>query len=415
MDRPLAPEVQRRDRLKKAIRILLPVAAVVLVLAWLPGWMRPSISKARVRTATLTVGPIEASITASGVVVPEMERVLSSPLDARVLRILARPGTALKAGSPVVQLDVSESVLGLEKLVKDLRIKENKQTQTRLALEKSVVELDSKIEIKRLELQGAEARLKGNQALYAERLISSDALRQSEIAVKQAQAELAQLQSQRNNAERTTAVELEGLSLERSAADKEVVEARRVLELATTKSDRDGVLTWVLLQEGALVRRGDVIARIADLSSFRVDANVSDVHAGRIRTGMPVMVRISDALRLQGAVAEVYPTVENGAVRFAVAIDERAHAALRPNLRVDVLVITDRKPRVLKVARGPFADGTGVRPVFVVRGNRAVRTAATLGVSSFDEIEVVSGLAERDEIIVSDMRDYVHLTEVKLR
>jgi HlyD family secretion protein len=314
-----------------------------------------------------------------------------------------------------VQLDVSESVLGLEKLVKDLRIKENKQTQTRLALEKSVVELDSKIEIKRLELQGAEARLKGNQALYAERLISSDALRQSEIAVKQAQAELAQLQSQRNNAERTTAVELEGLSLERSAADKEVVEARRVLELATTKSDRDGVLTWVLLQEGALVRRGDVIARIADLSSFRVDANVSDVHAGRIRTGMPVMVRISDALRLQGAVAEVYPTVENGAVRFAVAIDERAHAALRPNLRVDVLVITDRKPRVLKVARGPFADGTGVRPVFVVRGNRAVRTAATLGVSSFDEIEVVSGLAERDEIIVSDMRDYVHLTEVKLR
>lgn len=415
MDRPLAPEVQRRDRLKKAIRILLPVAAVVLVLAWLPGWMRPSISKARVRTATLTVGPIEASITASGVVVPEMERVLSSPLDARVLRILARPGTALKAGSPVVQLDVSESVLGLEKLVKDLRIKENKQTQTRLALEKSVVELDSKIEIKRLELQGAEARLKGNQALYAERLISSDALRQSEIAVKQAQAELAQLQSQRNNAERTTAVELEGLSLERSAADKEVVEARRVLELATTKSDRDGVLTWVLLQEGALVRRGDVIARIADLSSFRVDANVSDVHAGRIRTGMPVMVRISDALRLQGAVAEVYPTVENGAVRFAVAIDERAHAALRPNLRVDVLVITDRKPSALKVARGPFADGTGTRQVFVVRGDRAVRTAATLGVSSFDEIEVLSGLAERDEIIVSDMRDYVHLTEVKLR
>jgi HlyD family secretion protein len=142
---------------------------------------------------------------------------------------------------------------------------------------------------------------------------------------------------------------------------------------------------------------------------------VSDVHAGRIRTGMPVMVRISDALRLQGAVAEVYPTVENGAVRFAVAIDERAHAALRPNLRVDVLVITDRKPSALKVARGPFADGTGTRQVFVVRGDRAVRTAATLGVSSFDEIEVLSGLAERDEIIVSDMRDYVHLTEVKLR
>ncbi len=401
--------------MKLAARIGLPVVAVAAVLAWLPGWMRPSVSKARVRTATLTVGPLEASITASGTVVPEVERVLSSPLDARVLRILARPGAVLKAGSPVVELDVSESVLGLEKLVKDLRIKENKQTQTRLGLEKAVVELDSRIEVKRLELQGAEARLRGNETLFAERLISQDALRQSEIAVKQAQAELAQLQAQRRNAERTTAVELEGLSLERTAADKEVGEARRVLELATTKSDRDGVLTWVLLQEGALVRKGDVIARIADLSSFRVDATVSDVHAARVRPGMPAIVRISDALRLEGSVADVYPTVENGALRFTVALDERAHAALRPNLRVDVLVITDRKPRALKVARGPFADGTGQRQVFVVRGTRAVRTAATLGVSSFDEVEVVSGLAERDEIIISDMRDYLHLTEIKIR
>ncbi len=130
---------------------------------------------------------------------------------------------------------------------------------------------------------------------------------------------------------------------------------------------------------------------------------------------MPAIVRVSDAVRLEGVVAEVYPTVENGALRFTVALTERAHAALRPNLRVDVLVVTERKARVLKVARGPFAEGAGSRPVFVVRAGRAIRTPAELGVSSFDEVEVVSGLSERDEIIVSDMRDYVHLAEVKIR
>ena len=75
---------------------------------------------------------------ASGTVSPEVERVLSSPLDARVLRILQRPGAHLKRGDPVVELDISESVLALEKVVKDLKIKENQQAQSRLTLEKSL-------------------------------------------------------------------------------------------------------------------------------------------------------------------------------------------------------------------------------------------------------------------------------------
>ena len=62
----------------------------------------------------MTAGPVEAVIMASGTVAPEIERVLSSPLDARVLRMLERPGAHLKRGDPVVELDTSESVLALE-------------------------------------------------------------------------------------------------------------------------------------------------------------------------------------------------------------------------------------------------------------------------------------------------------------
>ena len=76
---------------------------------------------------------------ASGTVTPEVERVLSSPLDARVLRLLQRPGAQLKRGDAVVELDVSESELALDKVVKDLRIKEKQQAKSRLGLEKSLV------------------------------------------------------------------------------------------------------------------------------------------------------------------------------------------------------------------------------------------------------------------------------------
>ena len=395
------------------LQIALPLLIVVLLIAWLPGWLRPSIPRARLRTARVTAGPIEAAIMAAGTVVPEVERVLSSPLDARVLRILVRPGAQLEIGAPVVELDISESVLALEKVVKDLKVKENQQAQSRLTLEKALVDLVGKIEVKTLNLETAQSRLESNQQLFKDSLLSREALRQSELSVKQTQIELAQLRGERDNAERANAVQLEGLSLERGSLDKEAAQARRLLALSTTKSDRRGVLTWVLSQEGALVRRGDVIARIADLSSFRVEGSVSDVHAGRLRPGMSAVVRINDEA-LEGTVSEVFPTVENGVIRFTVALTKASHASLRPSLRTDVLVITDRKPRALRLKRGPFADNVS-RGVFVVRGDRGFRVPVALGLSGIDDVEVVSGLTEADEVIISDMRDYTHLSEVKIR
>ena len=413
VDRDLSPGIRRQDRLRKSLKVAIPILIGALVIVWLPGWIRPSVTRARIRTAIVTAGPVEAVIMASGTVVPEVERVLSSPLDARVLRLLERPGAHLKKGDPVVELDVSESVLALEKLVKDLKIKDNQQAQTRLTLEKSLLDLDGRLEVKTLEAQSAQAQLEGDQKLFKEGLFSREALRRSELSVKQAQIELAQLRDQRNNAERATGVQLEGLSLERGSLDKEAAQARRLLDLSTTKSDRDGVLTWVVSQEGALVRRGDVIARIADLTSFRVDATVSDIHAGRLRTGMTAVVRVND-LDLQGTVTDVFPTVENGVLRFTVALAEASHAALRPSLRTDVLVITDRKAHALRIKRGPFADNVA-RQAFVIRGDRAVRVPIEVGLSGVDDLELRSGASEGDELIISDMKDYMHLSEIRIR
>jgi len=395
------------------LKIAVPALLLAFVIAALPGWIRPTVTRSRIRTARVTAGPVEAVITAAGTVVPEVERVLSSPLDARVLRILQRPGAHLKQGDAVVELDTSESVLALDKVVKDLKIKENQQAQSRLALEKALVDLDGRLEVKTLELQSAQARLEADQQLFKDGLYSRESLRRSELAVKQAQIEMSQLRQDRNNAERAAAVQLEGLSLERGSLDKEAAQAKRLLDLSTTKSDRDGVLTWVLSQEGALVRRGDVIARIADLSSFRVAATVSDVHAGRVRTGMPVVIRVND-FDLQGSVAEVFPTVENGVLHFTVTLAEPSHTVLRPALRTDVLVITDRRARALKVTRGPFADNDA-RQAFVVRGDRAVRVPIQVGLSGVDDVELTSGVSEGDELIISDMKDYLHLSEVRIK
>jgi HlyD family secretion protein len=396
----------------------LPVTAVLVVLAsalvWGADLLRPSVRRDRVRTARVESGPLEASLTASGTVVPAIEHVISSPIDARVLAVLRQVGDQLKVGDPIVRLDTSASELDAEKLRQNIALKGNEQARMRLTLESQLIELDGQIKSKDLELQALKAALASNQALAKEGLVSQEALREHELKAAQAAVDLARLKQSRVNAEATNRAQLDGLSLEMQSLRAEDVQQRRVLELTTTKSDREGVLTFVQDEEGTLVRKGDVVARVADLTAFRVEATTSDVNAARIRSGQPVSVRLDD-LVTNGRVSVVEPQMQNGALRFQVALDDPDAAWLRSNLRVDVQVITDRKARVMRVARGPFAQGGGAQQVFVLRNGRAYRTPVRLGVSNFDWFEVVEGLTVGDEIIASDMRDYESAPELRVK
>jgi HlyD family secretion protein len=414
MDRELSDQTLRKERLKQIARIALPLIALGVVIALLPGWMRPSINRSRIRIATVTAGTLDAVVTASGIVVPSIERVLSNPVEARLLRVLKRPGEAVNVGDPVAELDLGESTLAFETIVTNGRISDNQQSQARLALDTSLADLAGRIERQDLERQMLSEKAGSAAQLFKDGLVSRQALREAELAVRQADLALAQLRRDRENASRAAALQSEQLALERTALAKQADQARRQLELGTTRSDRKGVVTWVLSQEGSLVRRGEVVARIADLSAFRVDGTISDVHAARIRVGSPVTVTINDS-KLDGTITEVQPTVEGGIVRFTVSLADSSHAMLRPNLRVDVLVITDHRARTLKVRQGTFPEVQGTEYAFVVRGGRAFRTPVRLGLRGFDEVEVVSGVNEGDQVVISDMRDYAHLQELEVQ
>lgn len=414
MDRERHPHERRARRIRQG----LTTAAVVLILVVAASWgfrlIRPSIKRSHVRIATVEAGPVDASLSASGTVVPEVEQVLSSPVDARVLKVLKRAGSSVRAGEPVLSLDISASVLAVEKLAQDMALKANQQALAGLALESTLADLDGRVEIKKLQSETARLQHARTRQLFSEGLQSEEVLRQAEVAERQAAIELRQLEAARDGARRSTQTELEGLALELSKLQKDHAEARRVLDLATARADRDGVVTWTLTEEGAAIRRGDVIARVADLRSYRVDASVPDAYAGRLSTGLPVRVRVDDAT-LEGRVTDVLPAVQNGVVTVRVALADGSSPVLRPNLRVEAFIVIGRRERALRVRKGASTSGEGHHQVFVVREGRAERVRVKFGIASFDFVEIVEGLSAGDEVIVSDMSDYQHLESIRLR
>jgi HlyD family secretion protein len=82
---------------------------------------------------------------------------------------------------------------------------------------------------------------------------------------------------------------------------------------------------------------------------------------------------------------------------------------------VDVHAVTEQRTDALCLRRGPLLNIDGRDHVFVVRGDKAVRTPVTIGLSNFEVYEITEGLSQDDEVIISDMSDYRTSKEVKLR
>ncbi len=414
MDREIPVEERRRRTLRR-VAVAAPVAvACGALLLWVPALFSPTLSRSRVRTAKVERGRLEAVVEASGTVVPAFERALPSPLDARVLRILKHPGDAVAAGDPVLDLDTSAARLDVERLEDRLAGKRNEAAQQRLALERELLDLQSRLETGGLDREVLQARVARQRKLAEDGLVSAELLAETEVSARKADIDLAQLTASMAAARRQSEARLAGTALEVATLAKEATEARRQLELATARADTAGIVTWIVAQEGAAVHRGDVLVRIARLDSFRIEATASDVHARRISVGAPVRVPL-DGRTLAGRVASVYPAIEQGTIRFAVELAQPSDPALRQNLRLDVHVVDKVKPDVLRLPRG-IASGTGrAQQVFVVHGDRATRTRVQLGEVGADAVEVLEGLAEGDEVVISDMQDYERVRSVKLR
>ncbi len=109
MDREISSSF-RQGQLRRRVGAGLGSLAFLLAIGLLlPGWLRPTLAREQIRMGTVDRGTIEGIVEASGQVIPAFEAVLSSPVEARVEKILKRPGDLVQAGEEILALDTSAS------------------------------------------------------------------------------------------------------------------------------------------------------------------------------------------------------------------------------------------------------------------------------------------------------------------
>lgn len=373
MDRAISANLQLQRRRR---RWLWTAGAVVLAVAAVLAFrnlLQPSISRSQLLTATVEIGDVEASLTAAGVVIPGHEAVITSPIQSTIREVRVPVGAKVQPGQTILILDKEQTTTALAKLQDGQQQNRNKNSQLQLSLEKALNDLRAQEKVQQVKVRSLQSTLRDEQYLLKIGGGTAESVRQAELNLNVAELELQRLREQIRNQCAANAADVRELGFTMQMQQRSIAELAGKLTQADISSRQPGVLTWVNEDLGATVQPGDPLARVADLSRYRVRATISDTYADALHPGDEVVVR-ANGTDLRGTISTISPAVDKGVVTFYARLHDEHHPALRANLRADVFVVTRAQHRVARVKNGPFYQGGKEQAVFVVRDGRAIST-----------------------------------------
>ncbi|GAB3319330.1 efflux RND transporter periplasmic adaptor subunit [Larkinella ripae] len=414
MDRELAPEIVRKSRTKTYTIAFASLVVVAVVLLFFRTVLKTSVEAARIRTATAEVGPVENSLNATGEVIPAYEQIITSPIRASIRRVLLTPGTQIKPGQAIMDLDKSLTIIDYEKMQDQLALKRNSIDQLRMKLNKNLFDAEADDQIKSLNINRLKAELEDTRRLLKVGGRTQEDVTRAENNLRIAELEKKKLENDLTYNRQSMSASLKETALQAQIEEKNLKELDHKLKQANILADRPGVLTWVNENIGSAVNEGEMLAKLADLGSFRVEGSCSDVYADQVKTGLPVIVKVNE-VNLRGIITQVKPSVKNGVVQFVVQLDDNQHSSLRPNMKVEVFVVTNRTTKAVRVANGPAFKGKKRQFVYVLNDKGvAQRREVETGLSNFDFVELRSGIQAGEKVIITDLSEYEHLQEITI-
>jgi HlyD family secretion protein len=154
---------------------------------------------------------------------------------------------------------------------------------------------------------------------------------------------------------------------------------------------------------GQQLTPGANIARVADPASLKAELKIAETQIKDVKLGQPVAVDTRNGI-IQGQVMRIDPAAREGTFVVDVELTGPLPGSARPDLSVDGTIELERLNNVLYVGRPTFGQGQSTVKLFRLTpdGQEAVHTTVALGRNSVSTIEIVSGLKEGDQIILSD-------------
>ncbi|WP_440055084.1 efflux RND transporter periplasmic adaptor subunit [Pseudoalteromonas sp. T1lg65] len=363
-----------------------------------------SVSVNELRTARVIRGDLIQDINTQGQVVSANSPTLYAPHEG-VAELLVKAGETVEAGQLLVKIDSPELTNQLAQ--EEARLDELKMEVERQQIENNTRLLDAKQTIEQSEVNlnlqrknMSRAQLSISQALISKQsfeVIESE-MQKEELAFKHAKQAYDLLES-------SLAFELKTKKRQLERQQFVVDDLHRQLEQLSLRSPLEGIVGLVNIRDRDHVAMNAPLITVVDLSHFEVKVAIAESYADSLSPGLEAVINVNNR-DYKGTVTAISPEVNNGEVVGLLSFNDGTPEGLRQNQRVNAQIFIQTKKDVLKVRRGQFVESGGSRIAYVVNGDQALKTSIRLGAKSLREVEVLQGLEENQEIVISNLESF---------
>lgn len=386
---------------------IIVIALIVLLMLVLPGlsqWSNSemSISTERLRIAKVVRGDFVRDLSVQGRVVAAVSPRLYSPAQGTITFAIDAGDTVSK-GQLLASIDSPELTNQLQQEQSSLQSLQMDLDRQRIYAKKQALENLKSVDLAKVALTAADREKRRADKAFVSHSIS-------QIDFEKAQDELENARLVHEHAVKDAELDRESLAFEVQSrqlqVDRQVLLVaelgRKVDELAL-RSPVDGIVGNLAVEQKNQVAKNQAILSVVDLSEFELEVDIPESYADDLAIGMNAEVELNGQ-KYRAKLVTISPEIENNQVRGRVRFDlssEQQPQGLRQNQRLTTRILMENKQDVLLVQRGQFLESGNGRIAYIIKDGMAVRTNIVSGAHSLSSVEILDGLQEGDNIIVS--------------
>jgi HlyD family secretion protein len=418
MDIKRPPKSKIKKKIRNAVMIVVGLTAIGGITYGLTKLQPalPTIDKSTAVIETVKRGEMVRDVRGNGTLVPEVTRWVPAPADGRVERILLKAGVEVDPSTVIVEL--SNPQLEQQATDTDLQVKAAEADQENLKVRLESETMTQKAAVATINAQYSEAKLQldADEVLAKQGLVAELVLKISRVRVQDLANRLKVEQERLAVSSKSTKAQLNAATSRLNQLRALATLRRNEVDALKVRAGSAGVLQQVSVTEGQQVQPGFNIARVADPASLKAVLRVAETQISGVRIGQPVIVDTRNGL-INGQVSRIDPAAREGTFEIDATLIGPLPPSARPDLSVDGTIELERLKDVLKVGRPAFGQAQQTVGMFVLTpdGSEAVRTAVKLGRNSVSTIEILEGLKEGDQVIISDTSQYDSYNRVRIR
>ena len=358
-----------------------------------------SVARDRVRIATVSRGDFTRDISVQGRVVAAISPTVYSPADGTIT-LAIEAGHEVEKDQVLATLDSPELTNELSQqqaihasLKSDFERQQIQAKRQKLSDQKAVDLANVKLITAKREKRRAEQGFEKNAISQIDYEKAEDDLQNATLLYRHA------VQDAELNIESLN-FDSKSLALDLRRQTLKLEELQRQVDGLQIRSPVGGIVGNLGSENKSFLTKNQPILTVVDLSRFEVEIQIPESYADDLALGMAADIQVEQLL-YPAQLVTISPEIINNQVTARVRFTDNVPAGLRQNQRLTTKVILEHKSQVLQVARGQFMESSGGKFAYKVIDGLARKTPINIGARSISHIEILSGLHEGEQIIIS--------------